>query len=83
MKYVFYILLFLFVSGPSVLAKVQGIDFAPSFSIYNQPKYSKNFHNFSYVNPHAPKGGKLTLPAYGGFDNFNPFIFKLGEENHF
>ncbi len=47
-----------------------------SLSIYGQPKYTDNFKNFEYVNPAAPKGGRLVLPAYGGFDNFNPFIFK-------
>ncbi|MBE6454033.1 MAG: ABC transporter substrate-binding protein [Alphaproteobacteria bacterium] len=46
-----------------------------SVSIYGVPKY-KNFTSFTYVNPNAPKGGKITLPAYGSFDNFNPFIFK-------
>lgn len=39
-------------------------------------KYSESFKNFSYINVDAPKGGKITLPAYGSFDNFNPFIFK-------
>lgn len=47
-----------------------------SFSLYGSPKYAKGFKNFEYVNPLAPKGGKITLPDYGGFDNFNPFIFK-------
>ena len=47
-----------------------------SLSIYGKPKYLQNFTNFSYVNPQAPKRGKITLPEYGSFDNFNPFIFK-------
>ena len=47
-----------------------------NISIYNAPKYEDNFKNFEYVNPKAPKGGKITIPEYGGFDNFNPFIFK-------
>ena len=45
-------------------------------SIYGSPKYSDNFSNFAYVNPSAPQGGRITMPAYGGFDSFNPFIFK-------
>ncbi|MBE6445446.1 MAG: ABC transporter substrate-binding protein [Alphaproteobacteria bacterium] len=45
-------------------------------SLYDSPLYQSGFTNFKYVNPHAPKGGKITLPAYGGFDNFNPFILK-------
>jgi len=45
-------------------------------SIGNKPKYTNLFSNFEYVNPTAPKRGKITLPAYGTFDNFNPYIFK-------
>ena len=45
-------------------------------SLYNNPKYQSGFSNFDYVNPQAPKQGKIVLPAYGSFDNFNPFIFK-------
>lgn len=45
-------------------------------SIYDAPQYQNNFSHFRYVNPKAVKGGRLVLPAYGGFDNFNPFIFK-------
>ncbi len=48
----------------------------PSLSIYGTPKYSPHFENFEYVNPSAPKGGRVVMPEYGGFDNFNPFIFK-------
>ncbi len=47
-----------------------------SLSLYGSPKYTSHYKHFDYVNPHAPKGGQITLPAYGGFDNFNPFIFK-------
>lgn len=47
-----------------------------AFSLHGAPKYASGFTHFDYVNPQAPKGGKVTLPEYGGFDNFNPFIFK-------
>ncbi|MBQ9034558.1 MAG: ABC transporter substrate-binding protein [Alphaproteobacteria bacterium] len=45
-------------------------------ALYGQSKYADNFKAFDYVNPHAPQGGKIVLPAYGTFDNFNPYIFK-------
>lgn len=44
--------------------------------LYGEAKYTEGFQNFDYVNPQAPKGGRVVLPEYGGFDNFNPFIFK-------
>ena len=45
-------------------------------ALYGESKYVGDFKNFDYVNPVAPKGGKIVLPAYGSFDNFNPYIFK-------
>ncbi len=47
-----------------------------ALSMYGQPKYHSGFSNFSFVNPKAPKHGKVVLPAYGSFDNFNPYIFR-------
>lgn len=44
--------------------------------LYGQPKYDKNFKHFNYASPDAVKGGRIVIPAYGTFDNFNPFIFK-------
>ena len=45
-------------------------------SISGNPKYATKFTNLEYVNPLAPKKGAIILPAYGTFDNFNPYIFK-------
>lgn len=45
-------------------------------ALYGQAKYDDDFAHFSYVNADAKKGGRLVMPEYGGFDNFNPFIFK-------
>jgi microcin C transport system substrate-binding protein len=45
-------------------------------ALYGTAKYPDSFENLSYVNPQAPKGGRIVMPEYGTFDNFNPFIFK-------
>ncbi|MEE6206658.1 MAG: extracellular solute-binding protein [Alphaproteobacteria bacterium] len=45
-------------------------------ALYGESKYIGDFKSFDYVNPDAPQGGKIVLPAYGTFDNFNPYIFK-------
>ncbi len=55
---------------------LKAFSFEKNLSIYGQAKYPENFSHFSYVRPDAPKGGRLVMPEYGGFDNFNPFIFK-------
>ena len=45
-------------------------------SIGEKPKYTSKFSHLNYVNPLAPKKGRIVLPAYGTFDNFNPYILK-------
>ena len=40
------------------------------------PKYSSEFQHLEYVNPNAPKGGKVIFSSTGSYDSFNPFILK-------
>ena len=54
----------------------RALAFDDKIALYGRAKYEGDFDHFSYVNPDAPKGGRLVMPEYGGFDNFNPFIFK-------
>ena len=49
---------------------------APSIGLGYTPKYPDHFKHFDYVNPAAPKGGKIILPGFGNFDSFNPYILK-------
>ena len=49
---------------------------ADNIALYGTSKYAPDFKHLEYVNPNAPKKGKIVLPAYGTFDNFNPYIFK-------
>lgn len=44
-----------------------------AFAKLGVPKYAVNFSHYDYVNPAAPKGGKLTLAVVGTYDNFNRF----------
>src|SRR5918994_421050 len=48
-------------------------------SIFGDLKYGPEFSHFDYVNPNAPKGGKLTTIGTAGittFDSFNGYILK-------
>ncbi len=48
-------------------------------SIFGDLKYPPDFKHFEYVNPNAPKGGKVSQIGPGGvttFDSFNPYILK-------
>ncbi|MGB0934475.1 MAG: extracellular solute-binding protein [Alphaproteobacteria bacterium] len=44
--------------------------------LYGELKYGPDFKHFDYVNPDAPKGGDVTMVAFGSFDSFNPFVVK-------
>lgn len=45
-----------------------------SLARFGNPKYTCDFTSFSYVNPSAPKGGKLKMGAMGTFDSLNQYI---------
>ena len=47
-----------------------------AIAMHGEPKYSDNFNHFDYVNPKAPKGGRVVNEATGTFDSFNSFILK-------
>ena len=40
-------------------------------SLFGDLKYPAGFKRFDYVNPNAPKGGRVRELAIGTFDNFN------------
>ncbi len=48
-------------------------------SIFGELKYPADFKHFDYVNPNAPKGGRMVTMGTGGastFDSFNAYIQK-------
>lgn len=65
-------------AGASALAQERDWPSGPqhALALGSRPKYPSSFTRFDYANPQAPKGGKLTLPADGGFDSLNPFTLK-------
>ncbi len=66
----FYLTLCLLLVGMSAYAA----DYATS--MFGEPRYPADFTHFHYVNPDAPKGGKLRLHRVGTFDSLNPWIMK-------
>ncbi|HHO69862.1 MAG TPA: ABC transporter substrate-binding protein [Halothiobacillus sp.] len=49
---------------------------AASAALGYEAKYPPGFSHFDYVNPNAPKGGDLSLSAFGSFDSLNPFVLR-------
>ncbi len=45
-------------------------------SLMEEPKFGPDFQHFDWVNPDAPKGGKVTSAAVGTYDSLNPFTIK-------
>jgi peptide/nickel transport system substrate-binding protein len=48
----------------------------PAIAMHGEPALPPDFSHFPYVNPNAPKGGRLTQGVLGTFDSLNPFIVK-------
>jgi microcin C transport system substrate-binding protein len=47
-----------------------------ALSLVRPPKYQKDFKNFSFVNPDAPKGGTAKLAFLEPYDNLNATVFR-------
>jgi peptide/nickel transport system substrate-binding protein len=47
-----------------------------ALAMHGTPKHPPGFTHFPYVNPEAPRGGRLVLGQLGSFDSLNPFIVK-------
>ncbi|WP_417547342.1 extracellular solute-binding protein [Marinobacter segnicrescens] len=46
-------------------------------AMHGEPAYPASFEHFDYVNPDAPKGGRLRLAVRAnGYDSFNPFVVR-------
>ena len=47
-----------------------------AYSYFGELKYGKDFPHFDYVNPDAPKGGRLREAQIGTFNNLHPWVDK-------
>ena len=43
---------------------------------FGEPLYKDGFEHWPYVNPDAPKGGKIVLGDFGSFDTLNFYVLK-------
>ncbi len=61
-----------------LIISTQALSIQPQHGIamHGELKYPADFKHFEYVNPDAPKRGKIKLSAIGTFDSLNPFILK-------
>ena len=48
-----------------------------ALAMHGEPDYGPDFSHFDYVNPEAPKGGRLRLAVRAnGYDTFNPLVVR-------
>ncbi|MEK9725608.1 MAG: ABC transporter substrate-binding protein, partial [Rhodospirillaceae bacterium] len=66
----------LMVTAGASAGTLDGVEGRHGIAMHGDLKYPPGFKHFAYVNPDAPKGGKVRLSAIGTFDSFNPFIVK-------
>lgn len=57
-------------------ARAQERQFRHGVTSFESLKYQAGFKHFDYVNPNAPKGGKLRLGLLGSFDSLNANTLK-------
>ncbi|MEB8387986.1 extracellular solute-binding protein [Rhodobacteraceae bacterium KMM 6894] len=46
------------------------------YSYFGDLSYPADFTHFNYVNPHAPKGGEMSMAVSGTFDTLNAYALK-------
>ncbi|MCV2882827.1 extracellular solute-binding protein [Actibacterium sp. XHP0104] len=49
---------------------------AHGISTFGNLKYGPDFPHLDYVNPDAPKGGEISIWAFGSFDSMHPYTIK-------
>jgi microcin C transport system substrate-binding protein len=67
----------LLVLAPSAaVSDSASIDKRHALALIGEPEYGPGFTHFKWVNPDAPKGGRVRLMAFGTFDSLNPYAIK-------
>ena len=60
----------------SALADGPKVTVSHGLTLLGKLKYPPDFKHLDYVNPNAPKGGRIKLYSIGSFDTFNPYVIK-------
>lgn len=75
---VLFTALFTLTAAPLTAARAENGGITKTWAIaeFGEPLYRENFTHWPYVNPNAPKGGRVVLGAFGSFDSLNPYILR-------
>ncbi len=67
---IYFLILGSLAYGDNHIIKSHGI------STFGELKYNSDFRHLDYVNPNAPKGGEVSIWAFGSFDSMHPYTTK-------
>ena len=67
---IYFLILGSLAYGDNHIIKSHGI------STFGELKYNSDFKHLDYVNPNAPKGGEVSIWAFGSFDSMHPYTTK-------
>jgi peptide/nickel transport system substrate-binding protein len=72
------ILVFLVLAGSVLQAGERAfvLETRHGIAMHGEPELPPDFAHFPYVNPDAPKGGRIAYGLLGSFDSLNPFVVK-------
>ncbi|WP_394689559.1 extracellular solute-binding protein [Hoeflea sp.] len=70
------LMLFSLAASLMVFAATTRADPVHGIAMHGEPALPADFTHLPYVNPDAPKGGKVTYGVVGTFDSVRPFIVK-------
>ena len=60
----------------AAVARAEDVGPVSAIAMHGSPALPPGFAHFPYVNPDAPKGGRLSLAFLGAFDSLNPYNVK-------
>jgi peptide/nickel transport system substrate-binding protein len=64
------------VTCSSLTVTAAGAEPAHAIAMHGEPRHAASIAHLPYVNPTAPKVGRLRLGVVGSFDSLNPLIYK-------
>ena len=75
-RFIFVLLICVQVVSKNTWADEPTIMESHGIALHGELTYPEDFSHFDWVNPKAPKGGKLRLMGFGSFDSLNPYTLK-------
>ena len=57
-------------------SQAEELDYKHGYAFLSDPALPADFQHFRFINPNAPKGGRIRIPKMGTWDSFNMLLAK-------